>query len=144
MPAPVRKAAPPPPPAPARCGLAVSLADLGRAVPAVRAALLKGRADLTAPVLPDPGRPLDAYVEFTCDLATAAAAVDVFRDHDRAAGDRPLRAVVRTPAGAWTPVPPTAVLSLLIDGRPVPNPDVFKPEVRAADLVAPPVRAVRM
>lgn len=125
------------------CGLALSITDLGRAAPGVRAALLKGKIH-PDPVRPDPARPLEAAVELTCALATAAAAADVLRDHDRAAGERPTRTWVRTPRGTWVQVPAHVMLSVIAGGRPVPNPEVFRPEVRATDLVAPPRRVVRM
>lgn len=144
MPAPVKTAAPPPPPAARGCGLALSLTDLGRARPEVRGPLLKGKVNWKVPVRPNPDRPLDAAVEFECDLPTACAAADVLRDHDRAADDRPCRAWVRSPDGRWTRASDDVMLSLTVDGRPIPNPAAFGAAVEAGDLIAPTLRAARL
>lgn len=129
------------------CGLALNLADLSRARPEVRGPLLKDKLNLREPVRPDPRDPLEVAVQFTCDLATAAAATDVLREHDRAAGDRPTRAYLRCERAGrtwWVRLSASAVLSTVVGGRTCPNPHVFRPDVRPADLVAPPVRTVRM
>lgn len=140
MPLPVRKPVPV-----SGCGLALNLADLSRSAPEVRGPLLAGKLNLREPVRPDPARPLDAAVEFTCDLATAAAAADVLRDQDRAAGDRPTRAYLKSRRGGnWVQLSADAVLCRVVSGRVLPNADVFRPDVRPTDLVAPPVRPVRM
>lgn len=61
----------------------------------------------------------DAAVEFRCDLLQAAVIVDSLRSEDRRQGDPPTKVWLRRPGEGWEKVPDSAVLTSVVDGKPV-------------------------
>lgn len=111
--------------------LGVNLFDLERIDPFVRSQMrLSDRLDLGAPVWVDRNRPDEHAVAFKCDFLTAALLCDVIRHRDRQAGVYPTRVYLFREA--WSKLPSTAVLTVVVRGtsgveRCVLNPELLKP-----------------
>lgn len=105
------------------CILAANLDDVEKVLPAMFDALLRGKLDLGAPVRVDPNNSKAVGVAFRCDLLTAAAVCDELRRQDRVAGVSPFRVYVKR--AGWVQMPGSVYLTVLVDGAPALNPDVF-------------------
>ena len=101
--------------------LALSLEDVDRMVPEMRARLLHGKLDLTL-IRVGPKSNVPA-VAFSCDLLTAATICDIIRSEDRKAGDSPTGVWVLRKS--WSRVSGNAVLTLVTDAGIKLNPDAF-------------------
>ena len=74
-------------------------------------------------------------VTFACDLLSAACICDTLRAHDAKVGDYPTRVYVFRKA--WTKVAGNVTLSIVLDGKPVLNPDLFPRLAELPPLTAP-------
>ena len=118
--------------------LAVSLADLDRVAPELRAGLLGGKLDLSGVVRVGQDRMEDVpAVVFCCDLLTAATVCDILRSHDRQHGDPPTGIYINKDR-AWTRVTNGTVLTVVIDSKVLLNPAVFP--VPKIDGAPPPAK----
>lgn len=118
--------------------LAVSLADLDRVAPALRAGLLAGKLDLSQAIRVGQDRMEDVpAVVFTCDLLTAATICDILRSHDRQHGDPPTGLYINKDR-AWTRVTNGTVLTVIVNGKVKLNPVVFPAAL--TDAAPPPAK----
>jgi len=123
------------------CGeLAINLPDLDRVDQFIRTTLLAGKVDTGQAVVTDRNRMDEIAVRFTCGLLAAACVCDTIREHDRRAGDPPVRVYLRR-AEAWVKLPASAVLSVVADGGVRLNPLLF-PNSREPIEPAAPVPAL--
>jgi hypothetical protein len=114
--------------------LAINLEDLDRMTDAMRQRLITGRVDTIRWLRIGE---MEAAVQFTCDLLTAATVCDIIRSHDREVGDEPTRVYVRR-GTAWNRLPALAVLTAVEpSGAVVLHPAVFPTKPRAVAAAAP-------
>lgn len=106
--------------------LAVSLQDLARLDPLLRAKLLKGRLEAAFdPFLAEHAKDSVAVL-LPVPLLTAAAVCDMLRSWDRELGDRPTRLWLRPrPEASWRRLPSHVVLTAIKDGTVILNPRWF-------------------
>lgn len=109
--------------------------DIFRIPEFIRKQMFVGKLDLSAPINVDPDRFDQAAVAFACDDLTAACIADVVRSHDRRVGDYPCRAYVRR-ARAWSKVTAAETLSIVVGGRPMLNPNLFKVSMAVERMAA--------
>ncbi len=118
----------------AREKLAINIADRERLEESVRVKVAK-IVDASQPVWMDRNREDERAVVFCCDLLMAALACDVVREADLQAKRERTRVYVRK--GAWSKVPGTMRLTVVVNGKPRLNPAVFNVEVVPIRMVAP-------
>ena len=118
--------------------LAVSLVDLDRVAPALRAGLLGGKLDLSRAIRVGQDRTEDVpAVVFSCDLLTAATVCDILRSHDRQHGDPPTGLYICKDR-AWVRVTNDTVLTVVVGGKTRLNPAVFPAAL--TDAAPPPAK----
>lgn len=121
-----------------REGLAVNLFDVTERIQddELRQRLLKGKLDTRRESLIE-AKSRDKLREtgavFTCDLLTAALTCDLIRNNDRKAGDYPTRVYVRY-ATVWERVTAAVVLTEVVGGKVILNPEVFPPQKKFVPL----------
>jgi len=115
--------------------LAINLFDLDKISPFIRDQMgLASKLDAAGGAIKvDADRPDETAVAFSCDALAAACLLDVIRQHDRSAGDRPCRAYANRGRG-WTKLPADAVLTEARDGKLRLNPSLFG----GGEVAAPP------
>lgn len=84
----------------------------------------------------------DAAMPFRCDLLTAASFCDVLRGIDRRAGCRPTRVYLQRVA-AWDKLAESAVLTVLTNGKPALNPELFPPVAQAGSAEPPAMKPIQ-
>ncbi len=106
--------------------------------------LLGGKLALDAgPIRTDPDRMDETAVEFSCDLLTACCIADTLRSHDRAAGDHPTRVYLRK-SSQWVKLQGSVVLTRVVGGKVILDPEMFPTRAKPGELAAPPVTSVTM
>lgn len=73
-------------------------------------------------------------IAFCCDLLTAALCCDLTRSENRREGGPIIRVYLKK-ADAWTRLPEKAILTLVEEGKPILNPEIFPMQVRPSDLM---------
>ena len=113
--------------------IAINLEDLDRMTDAMRQRLITGRVDAVKWIRLGE---MEAAVQFTCDLLTAATVCDIVRSHDREVGDEPTRVYIRRGV-AWNRLPALAVLTTVEpSGAVILHPTIFPSRPRAEAVAA--------
>jgi len=113
-------------------GLALGLLDLQRLTVDLKKRLLGGRLDLTHPVWINRDKK-QVGVRLACDLLTAATVCDVLNNELRKVDDTYVD-VYLLRDGAWRQVSPRLTLTVIVDGAPYLNPEVFDVQRPKSDV----------
>lgn len=121
--------------------IAVSLRDLERVDPSVRASMLAGRVDTEHPVEGvEDTDPTCSALAFTCDALAAGVVCDLLRSMDRESGHTPVRVYVLK-RGAWRRVVQSENLTVVSpEGVVELNPVLFEKRLHGGPPTAKVVR----
>lgn len=126
--------------------LAVNFLDLDRIHPELQMRLqLSKRLDAGNPLKVEQGKSI--ALRFTCPLLTAAMICDIMRKQCKKAGEPAIRVYLKR-SDAWVKLAESAVLTWVQHSEGTPttflSPVIFPSIVRPEDLVAPPVKVVKL